>query len=39
VFVGESNGYIIAEAKTGEEAIKELKDYKVAQGRFKLEWG
>lgn len=38
-FVGESNGYIIAEAKTGEEAIKELKDYKVAQGRFKLEWG
>lgn len=38
-FVGEGNRGIIAEAKTGEEAVKELRDYKVAQGRFKLEWG
>lgn len=38
-FVGEGNKDIIAEAKTAEEAIKALRDYKVAEGRFKLEWG
>jgi len=38
-FVGEGNRNIIAEAKTGEEAVKALKEYRVAKGRFKLEWG
>lgn len=38
-FVGENNQNIIAEAKTAEQAITELRDYKVSQGRFKLEWG
>jgi uncharacterized protein (TIGR00730 family) len=38
-FVGENNKDIIAEAKTAEQAIRELRDYKVSQGRFKLEWG
>jgi len=38
-FVGVGNKDIIAEAKTAEEAIKALRDYKVAEGRFKLEWG
>ncbi|KIM95983.1 hypothetical protein OIDMADRAFT_205553 [Oidiodendron maius Zn] len=37
-FVGEGTRDIIAEAKTAEEAIKELREYKVSQGRFKLEW-
>lgn len=38
-FVGENAKDIIAEAKTAEQAITELRDYKVSQGRFKLEWG
>lgn len=38
-FVGDKAGNIIAEAKSPEEAIRELKEYKVSQGRFKLEWG
>jgi uncharacterized protein (TIGR00730 family) len=38
-FVREENRRIIVEAKTGEEAVRELREYKVAQGRFKLEWG
>jgi uncharacterized protein (TIGR00730 family) len=38
-FVGESNRGIIREAKSGEEAITELKEYRVSEGRFKLEWG
>jgi len=38
-FVGENNRGIIAEAKTPEEAVRELRDYKVSQGRFRLEWG
>jgi uncharacterized protein (TIGR00730 family) len=38
-FVGEGASTIIAEAKSAEEAITELRDYKVAKGRFKLEWG
>lgn len=37
-FVGEGTRDIIAEAKTAEEAVKELREYKVSQGRFKLEW-
>jgi uncharacterized protein (TIGR00730 family) len=38
-FVGDRARDIIAEAKTAEEAVKELREYKVSQGRFKLEWG
>lgn len=38
-FVSEGNRNIIAEATTGEEAVKALSEYKVSQGRFKLEWG
>ena len=38
-FVGEGSRDIIAEAKTAEEAVKELREYKASQGRFKLEWG
>ena len=38
-FVGEGNREIIAEARTGEEAVMALREYRVAEGRFKLEWG
>lgn len=38
-FVGEGNREIIHEARTGEEAVRCLREYRVAGGRFKLEWG
>jgi uncharacterized protein (TIGR00730 family) len=38
-FVQEGNANIIVEAKSGEEAVKALQEYKVCEGRFKLEWG
>lgn len=38
-FVGEGNRNIIVEASSGEEAVIALKEYKVSEGRFKLEWG
>lgn len=38
-FVSEGSKSIITDAKTADEAVKALRDYKVAQGRFKLEWG
>lgn len=38
-FVQEGNANIIVEAKSGEEAVKALREYKVCEGRFKLEWG
>jgi uncharacterized protein (TIGR00730 family) len=38
-FVGKGNQEIIAEAKTAEEVVRALKEYRVAAGRFKLEWG
>jgi uncharacterized protein (TIGR00730 family) len=38
-FVGEGNRGIICEAKTGEDAVRCLREYRVAEGRFKLEWG
>lgn len=38
-FVGEGAKGIIVEAKTAEEVIQALKDYKLSEGRFKLEWG
>jgi uncharacterized protein (TIGR00730 family) len=38
-FVGEGNRGIIREAKSAEEAVRELRDYQVAEGRFDLNWG
>ncbi|KAB8291597.1 hypothetical protein EYC80_006397 [Monilinia laxa] len=38
-FVGEGNKGIVVDAKTAEEAVKALRDYKLTVGRFKLEWG
>ena len=38
-FVGEGNKDIVKEAKDAEGCVRELRDYKVAEGRFKLHWG
>lgn len=38
-FVGEGSKGIIVEARSGEEAVKALSEYKISEGRFKLEWG
>lgn len=38
-FVQDTNKAIIVEAKTGEEAVKALMQYRVSEGRFKLKWG
>lgn len=38
-FVGPTNRNIIVEAKTAEEAVRALSEYKNTEGRFKLEWG
>lgn len=38
-FVGEANRKILIEARSGEEAVAALSSYRVAEGRFKLEWG
>ncbi|RAL63599.1 hypothetical protein DID88_003643 [Monilinia fructigena] len=38
-FVGEGNKGIVVDAKTAEEAVRALRDYKLTVGRFKLEWG
>ncbi|MCJ1395721.1 hypothetical protein MMC18_008607 [Xylographa bjoerkii] len=37
-FVSEANKGIMVEAKTAEEVVKALRDYKVSEGRFKLNW-
>ena len=37
-FVGEANADILVEVKRPEDVVEALKDYKVAQGRFKLDW-
>jgi uncharacterized protein (TIGR00730 family) len=37
-FVQKGNEDIIVEAKTAQEAVKALREYKVAEGRFKLDW-
>jgi uncharacterized protein (TIGR00730 family) len=37
-FVGEGNANIIVEAKSAEEAVESLRDYKSAVGRFNLNW-
>ncbi|RFU26705.1 hypothetical protein B7463_g9633, partial [Scytalidium lignicola] len=38
-FVNEGSKGIIVEAKTAEDAVNALKEYKLSEGRFKLEWG
>ncbi|PQE13828.1 lysine decarboxylase protein [Rutstroemia sp. NJR-2017a WRK4] len=38
-FVGEGSKGIVVDVATAEEAVKALRDYKVSEGRFKLEWG
>jgi predicted Rossmann-fold nucleotide-binding protein len=38
-FVGKGNQEIIREARTAEEVVQALREYQVAEGRFKLEWG
>lgn len=38
-FIHGDNKRIIAEAKTSEEAIKALRDYKVSESVYKLSWG
>jgi len=38
-FVQEGNRGIIVKATSGEEAVQALREYKVTEGRFKLEWG
>ncbi|KAI9049628.1 hypothetical protein LZ554_006653 [Drepanopeziza brunnea f. sp. 'monogermtubi'] len=38
-FVGKTNEEIIKEAKTPEDAVKALLEYRNAEGRVKLEWG
>ena len=37
-FVQQGNENIIVEARTGEEAVRALRDYKNSEARFKLEW-
>jgi predicted Rossmann-fold nucleotide-binding protein len=38
-FVGHGNRGIIKEASSAEEVVRALMEYRVAEGRFKLEWG
>ncbi|MCJ1285534.1 hypothetical protein MMC26_004874 [Xylographa opegraphella] len=37
-FVTEANKNIMVEAKTAEEVVEALKNYKVSEGRLKLNW-
>lgn len=37
-FVGQTNASILIEVKEPSEVVKALQDYKVAEGRFKLDW-
>lgn len=37
-FVGEANADILVEVKRAEDVVEALRDYKVAEGRFKLDW-
>lgn len=38
-FVGEGSAGILLEARSAEEVVEKLRNYKSASGRFKLEWG
>jgi uncharacterized protein (TIGR00730 family) len=37
-FVGESNASILSEVKSTDDVVEALRDYKVAEGRFQLDW-
>jgi uncharacterized protein (TIGR00730 family) len=37
-FVGASNADILVEVKSTDDVVPALKEYKVAEGRFKLDW-
>lgn len=37
-FISPGNGGILVEALDAEEVITQLKEYKVSEGRFKLDW-
>ena len=37
-FVGEANANILVEVKSTADVVEALKDYKVSEGRFKLDW-
>lgn len=38
-FIQPGNQGIMAEAKSSEEVVEMLRTYRVAEGRFKLQWG
>lgn len=38
-FIAQANGSILVEAKTADEALKALREYKVSDSVFKLSWG
>ena len=37
-FIAPGNAGILVEALDAEEVVKELKEYRIAEGRFKLNW-
>ncbi len=37
-YVGESNAGILVEVKSTDEVLDALREYRVAQGRYKLDW-
>ncbi len=37
-FVGEPNANILVEVKSADDVMEALRDYQVAEGRFKLDW-
>ncbi|KAK3671097.1 hypothetical protein LTR78_009058 [Recurvomyces mirabilis] len=38
-FIAENNEGIMVEARTGDQVVERLKDYRNAEGRFMLQWG
>jgi uncharacterized protein (TIGR00730 family) len=38
-FISETNEGIMSEGKSAEEVVERLRNYKNAEGRFKLQWG
>lgn len=38
-FIAPGNAGILVEALDAEEVVSQLREYKVAEGRFKLDWG
>lgn len=37
-FIAPGNGGILVEALDAEEVVRELREYKIAEGRFNLDW-